>query len=89
VRCEERLAATGQREGGDEQRAHARILRQLPTSTTRYTPRVTETAPFMRDANSYDTEALLAEWRWLVPAHHTPLFVSAARWREMRPSTTR
>jgi hypothetical protein len=31
----------------------------------------------MRDANGYDTAVLLTEWRWLVPANHTPLFVSA------------
>jgi hypothetical protein len=30
----------------------------------------------MRDANGYDTEALLVEWRWLVPEADTPLFVS-------------
>lgn len=32
---------------------------------------------FMVEADSYDLPRLLREWTWLVPAAHTPLFVSA------------
>ena len=31
----------------------------------------------MVEASQYDTAALLAEWRWLIPASQTPLFISA------------
>lgn len=33
--------------------------------------------PLMYDARDFDTDALLAEWRWLVPRSDTPLFLSA------------
>jgi hypothetical protein len=36
-----------------------------------------KSVPFMRDADGYDTDMLLDEWRWLVPARDTPLWISA------------
>ncbi len=31
---------------------------------------------FMVSAQSYDLPRLLAEWSWLIPEYHTPLFIS-------------
>jgi hypothetical protein len=31
----------------------------------------------MYEASLYDTTKLLADWHWLVPSGHTPLFISA------------
>ena len=36
-----------------------------------------ELRPLMIAASDYDIPPLLDEWRWLVPAGHTPLFLSA------------
>jgi hypothetical protein len=41
------------------------------------TREATHSVPFMRDAKGYDADALLDDWRWLVPAKDTPLWVSA------------
>ncbi|WP_150278856.1 T6SS immunity protein Tdi1 domain-containing protein [Halopseudomonas salina] len=37
---------------------------------------MTEFRPLMTEAAEYNTEALLAEWQWLVPSVDTPLFIS-------------
>jgi hypothetical protein len=33
--------------------------------------------PLMFEASQYDTQQLLEEWRWIIPATDTPLFISA------------
>jgi len=33
--------------------------------------------PLMYEASHYDIPRLLAEWHWLVPPEHTPLYISA------------
>lgn len=35
------------------------------------------TYTLMSAAKEYDTAALLADWKWLIPASDTPLFISA------------